>query len=165
MPNSEQPAKTVYFFGTCLADMIYPDTGMAAIRLLEREGLRVVFPRRQSCCGSRPTTRAFRPKPARWPGTSCASLPRSGPIVVPSGSCAGMMKHHYPTLFADDPDYALACRFAGRVYELGEYLNARTQGRFDRPRPADKSDLALLLPCPARDAGDRGRQGAHRSAR
>ena len=123
MPNSEQPAKTVYFFGTCLADMIYPDTGMAAIRLLEREGLRVVFPRRQSCCGQPAYNSGF-PAEARAVARHQLRLfTKEWPIVVPSGSCAGMMKHHYPDLFADDPDYALACRFAGRVFELGEYLN------------------------------------------
>ena len=41
----------VYFFGTCLIDMLYPNAGMAAITLLQREGLEVIFPQNQSCCG------------------------------------------------------------------------------------------------------------------
>jgi L-lactate dehydrogenase complex protein LldE len=124
MPDSLHSAKTVYFFGTCLADMIYPDTGMAAIRLLEREGLRVVFPRRQSCCGQPAYNSGFPAEAREVARHQLRLFTKNWPIVVPSGSCAGMMKHHYPQLFADDPDYALACRFAERVFELGEYLNS-----------------------------------------
>ena len=54
MPFKRQfPSKpdTVYFFGTCVIDLVYPDAGMAAIELLEEEGLKVVFPQEQSCCG------------------------------------------------------------------------------------------------------------------
>ena len=45
-----KPSK-VYFFGTCLVDMFYPDAGMAGIQLLEREGVEVIFPQDQTCCG------------------------------------------------------------------------------------------------------------------
>ena len=47
------PEKTdkVYFMGTCLADMLYAEAGMAGIRLLAREGVKVIYPREQTCCG------------------------------------------------------------------------------------------------------------------
>ena len=49
-PAPSQPAR-VYFFGTCLVDAVYPEAGVAAIRLIEREGVRVIFPPGQTCCG------------------------------------------------------------------------------------------------------------------
>jgi L-lactate dehydrogenase complex protein LldE len=49
--NDPDRSDTVYFFGTCLMDAVYPDAGMAAIRLLEALGVKVVFPQDQSCCG------------------------------------------------------------------------------------------------------------------
>jgi Fe-S oxidoreductase len=45
-----KPAK-VYFYGTCLVDMFYPDAGIAGVELLEREGIEVLFPQDQTCCG------------------------------------------------------------------------------------------------------------------
>jgi L-lactate dehydrogenase complex protein LldE len=114
--------ETVYFFGTCLVDMVYPDAGMAAIRLLQREGLRVVYPRAQSCCGQPAYNSGF-PDEARAVARKQLHLfPKDHPIVVPSGSCAGMMHRHYPALFAEDPDRRLAEEFAGRVFELTEFL-------------------------------------------
>jgi L-lactate dehydrogenase complex protein LldE len=114
--------ETVYFFGTCLVDMVYPDAGMAAIRLLQREGLRVVYPRAQSCCGQPAYNSGF-PDEARAVARKQLRLfPNDHPIVVPSGSCAGMMHRHYPALFAEDPDRALAEELAGRVFELTEFL-------------------------------------------
>ena len=49
----EYPAKPerVYYFGTCLADMFYPEAGMAGIQLIQQQGVRVIFPSRQTCCG------------------------------------------------------------------------------------------------------------------
>ena len=125
--------QNVYFFGTCLVDMAYPDAGMAAIRLLQREGLRVIYPQAQSCCGQPAFNSGF-PDEARAVARKQLRLfPEAYPIVVPSGSCAGMMHRHYPALFAGDPDLPLAEAFAGRVFELTEFLvhvlNIRLQDR------------------------------------
>jgi len=112
----------VYFFGTCLMDAIYPDAGMAAIRLLESQGLDVVFPEGQSCCGQPAYNSGF-PKEARAVARRQIDVfSKPYPVVVPSGSCAGMMKHHYPELFAGKPEEAAAKAFAARVYEWSEYL-------------------------------------------
>jgi L-lactate dehydrogenase complex protein LldE len=119
--NSDH-AKKVYFFGTCLIDAAYPDAGMAAIRLLESLGVQVVFPREQSCCGQPAYNSGFTREARAVARKQIAVFPKPYPIIVPSGSCAGMMKHHYPHLFADAPDEAAAQRFSGRVYELSEYL-------------------------------------------
>jgi len=117
-----EPPRKIYYFGTCLIDMCYPAAGMAGIELLQRQGVEVVFPQGQSCCGQPAYNSGFPNETkavARW---QMKCFAKDYPIVVPSGSCAGMLKHHYPVLFADEPDYAEAKRFAGRIYELTEFL-------------------------------------------
>lgn len=109
---------------------------MAAIRLFQREGVEVVFPRAQSCCGQPAYNSGF-PEEARTVARKqIEAFNRDYPIVVPSGSCAGMMKHHYPYLFAGLPEWEAAKRFAGRVFEWTEFmvhvLNVRLE---DRGRP------------------------------
>jgi L-lactate dehydrogenase complex protein LldE len=114
----------VYFFGTCLIDAMYPDAGMAAIRLLESQGRRVVFPAEQSCCGQPAYNAGFIREARAVARRQIQVFSEPYPIVVPSGSCAGMMKHHYPALFAGTSEAAAARRFAARVYEWSEYLAA-----------------------------------------
>ncbi len=112
----------VYFFGTCVVDLFFPEAGLAGIELLEREGVRVVFPRGQTCC-AQPAFNCGHHEEARAVARAQIALfPRDLPVVVPSGSCAGMMKHHYPDLFAGEPDEAAARAFAGRVVELTQFL-------------------------------------------
>ena len=113
------PPKTekAYFFGTCVIDAIFPQAGLAAIKLLEREGITVVFPRQQSCCGQPAFNSGFPDDAREVARAQLHTFNRDYPIVVPSGSCAGMMKHHYPELFANDRDEALARNFSARVFE------------------------------------------------
>lgn len=128
--------KSVYFFGTCLMDAVYPDAGMAAIRLLESQGVRVVFPPGQSCCGQPAYNSGFPNEARAVARRQIREFPEPYPIVVPSGSCAGMMKHHYPALLAGTTDAQAARRFSGRVFELFEYLVTVLDARFeDRGEP------------------------------
>jgi L-lactate dehydrogenase complex protein LldE len=112
----------VYFFGTCLVDAVYPDAGLAAIRLLQREGLEVVFPQGQSCCGQPAYNSGFAEEARAVARKQIRVFSKPYPVVVPSGSCAGMMKHHYPQLFSATPEESAARRFSERVYELSEFL-------------------------------------------
>jgi len=120
--NDPGHANTVYFFGTCLVDAAYPDAGMAAIRLLEAHGAEVIFPQGQSCCGQPAYNSGFVHEARAVARKQLQVFSKPYPIVVLSGSCAGMMKHHYPALFAGTPDEDLACRFSERVFEFSEYL-------------------------------------------
>ena len=114
--------RTVYYFGTCLIDLFYPDAGMAGMELLSRQGVRVVFPQGQSCCGQ-PARNGGSPDEAREVARrQLDAFPEDWPIVVPSGSCAGMMKTHYPHLFEGDRDHERAKAFAARVHELTAFL-------------------------------------------
>lgn len=112
----------VYFFGTCLVDLFYPEAGLAGMELLKREGLRVIFPQDQTCCGQ-PAFNNGRTDEAREVALHQMRLmPKDIPVVLPSGSCAGMMRKHYPELFAGRPEEAEAQAFAERVFELTEFL-------------------------------------------
>lgn len=141
----------VYLFGTCLVDLFVPQAGLDAVRLLEREGLTVHFPRGQSCCGQ-PAYSSGNPEQARKVARAQLDLFREPwPIIVPSGSCGGMMRHHWPALFADDPEAAaLASDIAGRVYELAEFLLNVLHVRFDHLPAADHERVVLHTSCAAR---------------
>ncbi len=112
----------VYFFGTCLIDMFYPDAGMAGIQLLEREGIEVIYPQGQTCCGQPAYTSGYHDQARQVAAAQLDLFPEGWPIVVPSGSCGGMMREHYPKLFADTPQAELATRLAERVWELTDFL-------------------------------------------
>lgn len=120
---SESPSpKTVYFFGTCIVDLFYPQAGLAGMELLRRHGLRVVFPPSQSCCGQPARNSGYIDEARAVAWQQITSFPQDWPIVVPSGSCAGMMKTHYPDLFKGRPQYDQAVAFSQRVYELTDFL-------------------------------------------
>lgn len=124
MENRVYPGRCdkVYFFGTCLIDAVYPEAGLAAMRLLQRESLEVVFPPAQSCCGQPAYNSGFVKEARAVAREQMQAFQRPYPVVVPSGSCAGMMRHHYPKLFAGRPEEDAAHRFAERVFEWSEYM-------------------------------------------
>lgn len=120
-PVPDKP-ETVYFFGTCLVDLFFPEAGLAGMELLKREGIRVVFPPNQSCCGQPARNNGHFDEARSVARQQIKCFPQHWPVVVPSGSCAGMIRDHYPELFAGQPDEAEAKEFAGRVYELTWFL-------------------------------------------
>lgn len=112
-----------YLFATCLVDQFAPEAGLDAVRLLEREGITVHFPVDQTCCGQPAYTSGY-PDEARAVARRQLDLfPQPWPVIVPSGSCAAMIRHHYPKLFADEPQQlAKVERLADRIFELTEFL-------------------------------------------
>lgn len=114
---------TVSFFGTCLADAVFPDAAMAAIRILEHLGLKVRYPLEQGCCGQPAYNSGF-PAEARTVALAQvrAFAGSPDPVIVPSGSCAGMLKFHYPKLFEGRPEYFEVLAFSERVHEFCDYL-------------------------------------------
>ncbi|CAG9243939.1 Lactate utilization protein A [Paraburkholderia unamae] len=113
----------VYLFATCLVDLFVPQAGLDAVKLLEREGLTVHFPRGQSCCGQ-PAYSSGNPRQAREVALAQLDLfDKPWPVIVPSGSCAGMMRHHWPALFEGDAQNAArASELSERIYELTEFF-------------------------------------------
>lgn len=115
---------TVQLFVTCIIDTLYPETGEAVVRVLRNAGVNVSFPPGQTCCGQ-PAFNAGLRKEARQMAIHTIRVfePYPGPLVVPSGSCAAMIRHSYPELFADDPLWLpRALALANRTYEFTEYL-------------------------------------------
>ena len=112
-----------YLFATCLIDQFAPQAGLDTMRLLEREGIAIHYPEEQTCCGQPAYTSGF-PDQARAVARRQLDLfPEPWPVVVPSGSCAAMMRHEYPKLFADDPALlAKAEEISKRIFELTEFL-------------------------------------------
>jgi L-lactate dehydrogenase complex protein LldE len=68
----------VYFFGTCLIDLFYPEAGMDGIRLLEREGIEVLYPQAQTCCGQPAYTSGYQEEARRWRRHSSTCSPSPG---------------------------------------------------------------------------------------
>lgn len=120
-PRRPRP-EAVYFFGTCLLDALYPEAGLAAMRLIEEAGVRVIFPPGQSCCGQPAYNSGYRAAARETARRQLTAFPKPLPIVVPSGSCAGMMARHYPALFEGDRDAGRAREFASRVVEWSEFM-------------------------------------------
>lgn len=87
-------------------------------------GVKVSIPPGQTCCGQPAFNAGMRPQARTVAEHTIRVFERtSGPIVIPSGSCAGMIKHHYPQLFAGDPRWQRrAEELAARVYEFSEYI-------------------------------------------
>jgi L-lactate dehydrogenase complex protein LldE len=114
----------VQLFVTCLVDAFAPGTGLAVVEVLEHLGLQVEFPEGQTCCGQPEFNGGFAEEAATLARRTVDLLSRSdAPIVVPSGSCADMIVHHYPSLLGDDPAYAKrAADVASRCYEFSQFL-------------------------------------------
>lgn len=112
----------IYFYGTCLIDLLYPRAGITAMQLLQAAGVNVIYPPQQSCCGQPAFNSGYRTEALAVARSQMACFAKPIPIVVPSGSCAGMIKHHWSELFAGESDEAQARQIAARVYELSEFL-------------------------------------------
>ncbi|MFM1816797.1 MAG: hypothetical protein RLZ98_3492 [Pseudomonadota bacterium] len=114
---------SVGLFVTCLIDLMRPSVGFAAARLLEAADCEVVVPVGQTCCGQ-PAFNAGDPDTAKTLARqTIAAFERHDYVVAASGSCAGMLRRHYPDLLADDEAWnARAFAFAEKVHELTAFL-------------------------------------------
>jgi L-lactate dehydrogenase complex protein LldE len=115
---------TIQLFITCIIDTLYPETGQAVVRVLEKAGVNVSFPPGQTCCGQPAFNAGLRQQARKLAiQTIRAFEGYPGPVVVPSGSCAAMLRHSYGELFAADPEWLpRALALAERTYELSEFL-------------------------------------------
>ncbi len=113
----------VALFVTCLVDLHRPTVGFAAIRLLEAAGCQVDVPRAQTCCGQPAFNTGDRATTRTLAEGLLDAFGGYDYVVVPSGSCGGMLRHHLPHLFDDDPNLrARADALAARTYELVSFL-------------------------------------------
>ena len=117
MPNR------VSLFVTCMVDQLMPQVGMAMAEVLERLGYRVDFPEEQTCCGQPAFNSGYRDQARTVARHFLDTFEASEAVVVPSGSCASMVVHHYAELFAKDAaTLARAEALAARVWEFSAFL-------------------------------------------
>jgi L-lactate dehydrogenase complex protein LldE len=114
---------SVGLFVTCLVDLFRPTVGFAAVKLLEQAGCRVTVPEAQTCCGQPAYNSGDRKDTIAIARQVIAAFKGFDYVVAPSGSCAGMLKAHYPALFAGEPAMKAAAEdLAKRTYELVSFL-------------------------------------------
>jgi L-lactate dehydrogenase complex protein LldE len=108
---------------TCLGDALFPEVGVATVRLLRRLGVEVDFPEAQTCCGQPHFNSGFADHARELARHTIDAFDNGQPVVTPSGSCAAMVKLEYPELFHDDRDrHARAVDLAQRTHELSSFL-------------------------------------------
>jgi L-lactate dehydrogenase complex protein LldE len=113
----------VALFVTCLVDLYRPTVGFAAIRLLEQAGCSVEVPRVQTCCGQPAFNTGDRATAADLARAVIEAFEPYDHVVVPSGSCGGMIHEHYAHLLADDPNMAgRAAALGAKTHELVSFL-------------------------------------------
>jgi L-lactate dehydrogenase complex protein LldE len=115
--------KRVGLFVTCLVDLFRPSVGFAAVKLLESAGCEVFVPVTQTCCGQPAYNSGDRKDTREIAEQVIVAFEGFDHVVAPSGSCAGMIKKHYPGLFQDDADWQKrAVALAQKSHELISFL-------------------------------------------
>lgn len=113
----------VALFVTCLVDLMRPSVGFASVRLLQQAGCEVVVPEQQTCCGQPAYNNGDADNAREIARQVIAYLEQFEHVVVPSGSCAGMIVHHYPKLFQDELSWQQRAEsLAARTWELTQFL-------------------------------------------
>lgn len=117
-------AETIQLFATCLIDSLFPEVGEAVVEVLNGVGVRVEVPSNQTCCGQPAFNAGYLGQARRMAKYTIEVLEDTvGPIVIPSGSCAAMIREGYLELFSDDTEWLLrAIQLAERSYEFSEFL-------------------------------------------
>jgi len=120
--GSSGPPTNVGLFATCLVDLFRPTVGFASARLIEGTGCRVHVPE-QTCCGQPAYNSGDRRHAQQIARQVIETFEGYDYVVVPSGSCGGMIAVHYPDLFADDPEWNRRARaLAAKTFELTAFL-------------------------------------------
>ena len=115
----------IALFATCLADTLFPDAARATVTVLERLGHQVVFPEEQTCCGQMHVNTGYQREALALIRRHVEVFEPHDVVVVPSGSCAGSIRHQHAMVARRLGDERLARRaeeVAGRTFELSELL-------------------------------------------
>ena len=121
--SDERRQPRVGLFVTCLVDLFRPNVGFSAVDLLERAGCDVSVPAAQTCCGQPAYNSGDRADTRAIAEQVIAAFEGFDFIVAPSGSCASMLRKHYPALFVGDAAWEQrAATFSQKVFELVSFL-------------------------------------------
>ncbi|RAL21408.1 (Fe-S)-binding protein [Thermoflavimicrobium daqui] len=108
---------------TCLCDAIYPHVAESMVRILHRYGIPLDFPEMQTCCGQPAFNSGYWEEARVAAMTTIASFEDSDFVIAPSGSCVGMIRHHYPTLFKEDQEMLRKVNaLMEKTYEFTQFL-------------------------------------------
>lgn len=123
MDATPRETPRVGLFVTCLVDLFRPSVGFASLKLLEDAGCLVEVPEAQTCCGQPAYNSGDQADAKAVAKNVIAEFEQYDYVVAPSGSCTGMIKKHYPALFAGDPEWALrAEKLSAKTFELVSFL-------------------------------------------
>ena len=123
MSDENRKPLVVGLFATCLVDLFRPSVGFSAVKLLEDAGCTVEVPMAQTCCGQPAFNSGDRADARSLAEQVIAVFEGFDYVVAPSGSCAGMLKAHYPELFAGDARWEPRAKaFTAKVFELVSFL-------------------------------------------
>ena len=117
----EKPQQ-IYLLGTCLVDSFYPQAGMDAIEVIRSQGVEVIFPQSQTCCGQPAYNSGYEDEARAVAREQLQAFKADIPVVAMMGSCAGMVHQEYPDLFAGYPEEEAAIALAARTYEFTEFM-------------------------------------------
>jgi len=113
----------VSFFATCLVDQLFPQVGLDSVHLLEKLGVEVEYDENQTCCGQPAFNTGYVEETRKVARQFLKVFREKEYIVSPSGSCAAMIKCHYPDLFEEGtPEFKDSEEVSKRVYELSDFL-------------------------------------------
>ena len=108
---------------TCIVDQLYPEIGEAVVKVLRRQGVSVTFPLGQTCCGQPLFNSGYRKDAMGLARRVVEEFSDADYVVVPSGSCAAMMKIFYPELLANDTSLVHQARnLSKKIFEFSEFL-------------------------------------------
>ena len=113
----------VGLFVTCLVDLMRPEIGFSALKLIRDAGYEVIVPPAQTCCGQPAYNSGDRALARDLAEKTLREFEQFDYVVAPSGSCGGMIRAHYGDLFRDDPELmGRYTRFQQKVHELTDFL-------------------------------------------
>jgi L-lactate dehydrogenase complex protein LldE len=115
----------VSLFIPCFVDSLYPQVGMAMVKVIERLGHTVDYPEGQTCCGQPPFNSGYWPEARQVAERQLALFNDAEVVVSASGSCGAMFKVFYPQLFKDTPQESAARELAAKSYEFSEFLTKK----------------------------------------
>lgn len=118
----------VSLFITCVSDAMFPNVGKSVVHLLRKNGCTIDFPADQVCCGQPAYNSGYHEDAAKAAKQLISAFEQSEYVVTPSGSCAAMIRHYYPYLFATDEEWRdKAQQFADKTYEFSEFMVNKLQ--------------------------------------
>jgi L-lactate dehydrogenase complex protein LldE len=138
---------TVHLFTTCLVDQVYPQIGVAVVKLLRRSGFDVVYPPDQVCCGQPFYNSGYHQEARKLASQTIAVLEDAENVVIPSGSCTAMIRHEYPKLFAGQSEMLeKAESLAAKTFEFTKFLTEKTK-LFTENSPEPESEITYHDSC------------------